>query len=123
MVIPKAAIDREIERLAGLDRPANGRRSAKVVHPHAGPSEGLAPGIDHTLVATTDDGVIEVLDDVTGAELWRATPGAQLAIPAVSAGVIAVGGSDGQVHAYDASDVSRDAPRPIWYGNIVAPPR
>jgi gentisate 1,2-dioxygenase len=49
IVIPKAAIDREIERLASLDRPAHGRRASKVVHPYAGPSEGLAPGIDVTI--------------------------------------------------------------------------
>lgn len=49
LVIPKASIDREIERLASIDRPAHGRRSSRVVHPCAGPSEGLAPGIDVTI--------------------------------------------------------------------------
>jgi len=49
LVIPRVSIDREIERLASIDRPARGRRASKVVHPCAGPSEGLAPGIDVTI--------------------------------------------------------------------------
>jgi len=50
IVIPRAAIDREIERLADADRPANGVRGSKVVHPLATePGLGLAPGIDVTI--------------------------------------------------------------------------
>lgn len=46
LVIPKADIDAEIERLAGLPPPANGRRTSLVVHPSAQePGLGLAPGI------------------------------------------------------------------------------
>jgi outer membrane protein assembly factor BamB len=88
--------------------------------PLGGDVVGLAAGIDHTLVATTDNGVTEVLDDVTGAELWRATPGSQLATPAVSAGVIAVGGSDGQVHAYDASGCGASVCAASWSGDAGA---
>lgn len=45
LVVPKAQIAREIERLADLSRPANGRRSTAIVHPWAiGPGLGLAPG-------------------------------------------------------------------------------
>ncbi len=46
IVIPKEEIDAEIERLASLPRPANGRRRSFIVHPrHTGPGNGLAPGI------------------------------------------------------------------------------
>ena len=46
VIIPKAQIEAEIERLAGLPAPENGRRSALVVHPLAeAPGLGLAPGI------------------------------------------------------------------------------
>jgi len=45
-VIPKEDIDAEVERLAQLPVPANGRRSALIVHPRAQePGLGLAPGI------------------------------------------------------------------------------
>jgi gentisate 1,2-dioxygenase len=46
VIIPKEQIDAEIERLAALPPPANGRRSAWIVHPCAStPGLGLAPGI------------------------------------------------------------------------------
>ncbi|HEV8021910.1 MAG TPA: hypothetical protein VGP41_11635 [Candidatus Lustribacter sp.] len=46
VVIPKEAIDAEIERLSGLPRPANGLRRSLIVHPRsAEPGLGLAPGI------------------------------------------------------------------------------
>lgn len=46
LIVPKEQIDAEIERLAGLPAPANGRRSAWIVHPRAeAPGLGLAPGI------------------------------------------------------------------------------
>ncbi|HUI26461.1 MAG TPA: AraC family ligand binding domain-containing protein [Candidatus Kryptonia bacterium] len=46
LIVRKEAIDAEIERLAGLPEPANGRRSALIVHPRAvAPGLGLAPGI------------------------------------------------------------------------------
>ena len=50
IIIPKEAIDAEIERLADAPRPANGRRGSLVVHPYAKPpGMGLAPGIDVTI--------------------------------------------------------------------------
>jgi quercetin dioxygenase-like cupin family protein len=46
VTIPKEAIDEEIERLASLPRPANGRRVSRIANPLTGAGEGLAPGID-----------------------------------------------------------------------------
>ena len=45
VVIPKEDIDAEIERLAALPPPINGRRRSLVVHPMADTGRGLAPGI------------------------------------------------------------------------------
>lgn len=50
LVVPRAAIETEIERLAALPAPLNGRRSALIVHPRAQqPGLGLAPGIQVSL--------------------------------------------------------------------------
>lgn len=50
LVIGCERIEEEIDRLASIPRPANGRREALFVHPRAtGPSRGLAPGIQVTL--------------------------------------------------------------------------
>src|SRR5487761_936765 len=49
IVIPKEAIDTEIERLASLPRPANGRRRSLISHPSNQKSHGLAPGIEVAL--------------------------------------------------------------------------
>ena len=49
VVIPKEAIDAEIERLASEPRPANGRRRSLIVHPSNKLSHGLAPGIEVAL--------------------------------------------------------------------------
>jgi ornithine cyclodeaminase/alanine dehydrogenase-like protein (mu-crystallin family)/gentisate 1,2-dioxygenase len=50
VVIPKEDIDREIERLSDMDRPANSRRISSIIHPCAtGAGQGLAPGIDATI--------------------------------------------------------------------------
>ncbi len=50
LVITKEEIDAEIERLADLEAPENGRRQANIVHPRATePGLGLAPGITLTL--------------------------------------------------------------------------
>jgi outer membrane protein assembly factor BamB len=88
--------------------------------PLAGNIAGIAAGVDRTVVATTDTGVVQVFDGDTGAELWRATPGGQLATPAASDEVIAVGGSDGQVHAYDANGCGAAVCDAIWSGNAGA---
>jgi len=45
VVVKKEMIDAEIERLAGLPAPANGRRMSLVAHPETGVGDGLAPGI------------------------------------------------------------------------------
>ena len=52
VVIPKEDIDAEVERLADLDRPDNGRRHSIVAHPDwedLGAGPGLQPGIRVTL--------------------------------------------------------------------------
>jgi gentisate 1,2-dioxygenase len=50
VIITKEEIDAEIERLASIDMPANGRRASLIIHPDAPASApGLAPGIQVTL--------------------------------------------------------------------------
>jgi gentisate 1,2-dioxygenase len=50
VIVPRAAIDAEIERLASIARPSTGRRSVAVVHPsNTGPVPAFAPGIDVTI--------------------------------------------------------------------------
>src|SRR4051794_11709377 len=49
IVIPREEIDEEIERLASLPQPANGRRRSLFVHPRNKKSQGLAPGIEVAL--------------------------------------------------------------------------
>ena len=49
VVISKAEIAREVERLASMPRPENGRRRAFFVHPMNRKSNGLAPGIEVAL--------------------------------------------------------------------------
>ncbi|MGY3547458.1 cupin domain-containing protein [Bradyrhizobium sp. USDA 4469] len=49
LVIRKAAIDAEIDRLAAMPRPINGRRRSIIRHPSNKRSNGLAPGIEVTL--------------------------------------------------------------------------
>src|SRR5947209_8578274 len=43
-VIPKEAIEAEIDRLASLPPPDNGRRVSAIVNPLSGAGDGLAPG-------------------------------------------------------------------------------
>ncbi|BDE07401.1 hypothetical protein WPS_26770 [Vulcanimicrobium alpinum] len=46
IVIPKESIDAEVERLASIERPADGFRRSLIVHPRStDPGLGLAPGI------------------------------------------------------------------------------
>ena len=50
IIVPKAALDAEIDRLAALDAPADGRRRSLIVHPRSEPPGlGLAPGITVSL--------------------------------------------------------------------------
>src|SRR5258708_1899668 len=44
VIIPKEAIDAEIDRLASLPPPENGRRTSAIVNPMTGVGDGLAPG-------------------------------------------------------------------------------
>jgi len=49
-IVTKEKMDEEIERLAAIPMPANGRRSSLIVHPRANPTTpGLAPGTQLTL--------------------------------------------------------------------------
>jgi outer membrane protein assembly factor BamB len=89
---------------------------ANAVAPLDGDVVGLAAGADHTLIATTANGLVEVLDGVDGHELWRAVPGAALSPPAVAGGVIVVGDSNGIVHAYSATGCAAPTCAPIWEG-------
>ena len=51
VVLPKSAIDAEVERLASIERPANGVRASAVNHPmNTGPTPAYAPGIDVHIV-------------------------------------------------------------------------
>jgi gentisate 1,2-dioxygenase len=49
VVIPKETLDAEVQRLASLPRPANGRRRSLIAHPENKLSNGLAPGIEVAL--------------------------------------------------------------------------
>jgi gentisate 1,2-dioxygenase len=50
LIVPRASIDAEIERLASSALPASGRRAASVEHPsNTGPVPAFAPGIDVTI--------------------------------------------------------------------------
>jgi gentisate 1,2-dioxygenase len=50
VIVPKAAIEAEVDRLAGLPAPADGRRRSLIVHPFATePGLGLAAGIQVSL--------------------------------------------------------------------------
>jgi gentisate 1,2-dioxygenase len=51
VVLPKASIEAEIERLASIARPADGRRACSVNHPmNSGPVPAYAPGIDVMII-------------------------------------------------------------------------
>ncbi len=49
MVIPKEALDAEVERLAALPAPGNGRRVSRIINPETGPGGGLTHGIGVSL--------------------------------------------------------------------------
>ncbi len=50
VIVTKAEMDAEIERLASIERPEDGRRASLVVHPDAlSAAPGLAPGIQVTV--------------------------------------------------------------------------
>ena len=50
VIVPRAAIDAEVERLASMPQPESGRRATSISHPaNTGPAPALAPGIDATI--------------------------------------------------------------------------
>lgn len=49
LLIMREQIEAEVERLASLPRPANGRRMSRLVHPDGLPGMGFTPGTDVTL--------------------------------------------------------------------------
>src|SRR5882757_1524872 len=50
IIITGGEIDAEIERLASVQRPDNGRRATLLVHPSAPtPGQGLTPGVQVTI--------------------------------------------------------------------------
>ncbi|HEY2664055.1 MAG TPA: hypothetical protein VGI47_06915 [Candidatus Binataceae bacterium] len=49
IVITREAIEAEVERLANVPAPINGRRQSLIVHPNASTGNGLAPGIQVSL--------------------------------------------------------------------------
>lgn len=50
VIVSRDAIEREIQRLAALARPANGIRASAIVHPcHTGEGNGISPGFDAVL--------------------------------------------------------------------------
>jgi hypothetical protein len=53
VVIPKEAIEAEVERLASLPAPANGRRVSMVVNPHTGVGSGFTQTPPFRLCAET----------------------------------------------------------------------
>ncbi len=49
LLITREMIEAEVERLASLPRPANGKRIGRIIHPSAGPGMGLSPGTEVSL--------------------------------------------------------------------------
>ncbi len=49
LLISKEELEAEVDRLAALPRPANGRRQSIIAHPDTGAGNGLAPGTQVTL--------------------------------------------------------------------------
>lgn len=92
IVIPREAIDAEVQRLADAPRPANGRRASQIAHPYAvPPGLGLAPGIDVTInVLKPGEGTTPVRRNSTMLEMCIA-----------GSGVATVSGREMQVDQYD----------------------
>jgi hypothetical protein len=82
---------------------------------------GVAKVSDDRVAATTVNGVVHMINGRNGVELWRATPGGRLATPTVVGDVLAVGGSDGQVHAYDVNGCNAAVCSPLWSGDAGSP--
>src|SRR3954463_1770596 len=105
IVIPKEEIDAEIERLANLPVPANGRRRSLIVHPRNKLSKGLAPGID---VA------IDVLKPGERTVPYRQNS-TQVNFVIQGAGASVVGGKRFDVNLYDVWNTP--SMQPHWHQN------
>jgi outer membrane protein assembly factor BamB len=84
---------------------------------------GLAAGPHGTIVATTDDGYLQVFDGTTGSELWRATGSPNVTAPTVGSGLITIGDSEhstrtGYLFAYPARGCGASECSPSWSGSL-----
>ncbi|MBB5215315.1 cupin domain-containing protein [Parapusillimonas granuli] len=71
VVLRRAIIEAEIERLASIDRPVDGRRAAAVNHPmNTGPVPAFAPGIDvHIVVLKPGEETVPVLRNSSSVDM------------------------------------------------------
>jgi gentisate 1,2-dioxygenase len=105
IVIPKEEIEQEIERLANLPVPENGRRRSIFVHPRNKKSLGLAPGIDVAL---------DVLKPGERTVAYRQNS-TQVNFVIRGRGVAMVGGRRRDVQLYDVWNTP--SMQPYWYQN------
>lgn len=105
VVIPKEEIDAEIERLASLPQPANGRRRSLIVHPLNKLSRGLAPGIEVAL---------DVLKPGERTVLYRQNS-TQVNFVIAGEGTSFVGGKRFNVALYDVWNTP--SMQPYWHQN------
>src|SRR3989454_8391370 len=105
IVIPKEAIDAEVERLASLPRPANGRRRSIIAHPRAQSGNGLAAGIQVALdVLLPGERTVPFRQNST-----------QVNFVIRGRGHSAVGGKRFEVGLHDVWNVP--SMQPYWHGN------
>ncbi|WP_026641432.1 cupin domain-containing protein [Bordetella petrii] len=106
VVLPKARIDQEIERLADIARPSDGRRAAAVNHPqNKGPVPAFAPGIDvHIVVLKPGEETVAALRNSSHVDMCiRGT------------GTVESGGKTFQVEKFDVWNTP--ALQPVRYRN------
>jgi outer membrane protein assembly factor BamB len=90
---------------------------------------GLAAGPNGTIVATTDDGVLQVFDGATGVALWRSigSPGPGITAPTVRSDLITLGYSHGAtkrtgvLFAYPATGCGASECSPSWAVDVNSP--
>jgi outer membrane protein assembly factor BamB len=95
--------------------------AANAAVPLPGNIVGLAAGPGHTVVVTTDDGSLQVLDGLHGQTVWSATLGATPTAPAVLGDTIVVGSSSGTVVAYAAAGCGGATCQPVWTSDLGVP--
>src|SRR5262245_6172664 len=105
VVITKEEIDAEIERLASLPEPENGRRRSVIVHPRNQKSAGMAPGIEVTL---------DVLKPGERTVPYRQNS-TQLNFVIQGEGVSVIGGKRFDAKLYDVSNTP--SMQPYWHRN------